>query len=482
MRRAFLTAGVLVSLIASVFAFGVATAAVPSIAASTSTNFNYATNVIWTAASPDLVTPQGVPLCHTNATDVPSTPTLVCYSPNFVQTAYDFTPLYAAGDDGSGQTIVIVDAYGSPRIASDLQHFDSVFGLPDPNFQVVCPSGCPAFSPLNFPLDEAGWAIETTLDVEWSHAMAPGANIVLVVAPSPAGNAINAVESYAVAHYPGSVMSQSFGVPEAAITANNAQIVQAHLNYMMAKANGITVLASAGDSGATNGYSFANALFPSSDPLVMSIGGTQGNGIPGSTNQTLRSYPFGLADYTGSCTLGYRPGYPTSCTPTGYGSEAVWNEPWLPAATGGSPSLLFKAPAFQAGDGLPASVSGGMRTTPDVSYNAAVDGGVLVYTSALGAPIWYLVGGTSASSPQWTSLFAIANQVRAAHGLGPLGYATPGLYALAESGRYATDFHDITAGNNTLSGTPVGFLAGQGYDLASGWGTPDAANLVADLG
>ncbi len=454
--------------------YSVATAASPS----SSSDFNYRTNVAWVQASPDTVLPLDVPLCHTGNPTVPGHPTIVCYSPNFVQKAYDFKSLYDAGHDGRGQTIVIVDAYGSPTIASDLKHFDSVFGLPDPNFKVVCPLGCPGFTPNNFFLGEEGWTIETTLDVEWSHAMAPGASIVLAVAPSPAGNAINSVEAFVVAHYPGAIMSQSFGIPESALVANNAQIVQAHLNYVAAAAKGMTVLASAGDSGATNGGSLANALFPSSDPLVTSIGGTQGNGLV-STNATRTAYPFGLADFTGTCTMGPRPGFPTGCTPTGYGSEAVWNEPWLPAAGGGAPSLIFKAPSFQSGDGISTSVSHGMRTTPDVSYNGAVDGGVLVFWSAEGTPIWFIVGGTSAGSPQWASLFAIANQIRAGE-KGPLGFVNPTLYGLTASQK-ASDFHDITAGNNQQKGTPVGFTATTGYDLGSGWGTPDAANLVGDL-
>ena len=114
-------------------------------------------------------------------------------------------------------------------------------------------------------------------------------------------------------------------------------------------------------------------------------------------------------------------------------------------------------------------------------YNAAVNGGVLAAYSALGTPLWVVFGGTSAGSPQWAAITALANQARANAGEGPLGFLNPRLYALAESGAYATDFHDITVGNNQLTGTPVGFNAGTGYDAASGWGTPDVAKLVNDL-
>jgi subtilase family serine protease len=92
-----------------------------------------------------------------------------------------------------------------------------------------------------------------------------------------------------------------------------------------------------------------------------------------------------------------------------------------------------------------------------------------------------VVGGTSAGSPQWAGIFALANELRASMGKGPLGFVNPAIYALAESAAYASDFHDITAGNNILSGSSTGFSATRRYDLASGWGTPNVANIVADL-
>lgn len=454
---------------------------------STSSNrdFVYTVNPIWVAVGPNTVVPNDVPLCSTTSKAVPTYPVIYCYSPNFIQSAYNFPTSIDGKLPGTGQTILIVDAYGSPTIRSDLDHFDSVFGIPTPpSFQILCdPQGCPTFNPNNFPLDELGWTIETTLDVEYAHAMAPGANIVLVIASSPAGDAINVAEARAISEFPGSVMSQSFGIPEYLITANNAQVLQAEKNYLAAMASKITVLASAGDSGAGNGINTPNANFPASSPYVTAVGGTQGN-------------PFGnLVTYSGSCSPGPRPGYPTTCTPTGYGSEAVWNEAWIDAAGGGSPSLIFSAPSYQ--NNAQFSVCTGsysslnpncMRTTPDVSYNAAVDGGVLVYWSAclqcIGPTFsgWFVVGGTSAGSPQWAAIFAIANQIRADKGESPLGFVNPLLYRIAESSSYSSDFHDITVGNNILAGTTAGFYATSGYDFASGWGTPNVANLVEALG
>jgi subtilase family serine protease len=370
----------------------------------------------------------------------------VCYEPAQVRAAYD----YPSGLTGTGQTIVIIDAYGSPTIKTDLALFDAVFGVPaPPSFTVVCPQGCPAVNVKNSPHDDAGWTIETSLDVEWSHAMAPGANLVLVVAATNSGNALNLATQYAIQQYPGSVISQSFGVPEFLVRGNNAQLMQAHANFVAAVQRNITMLASAGDNGATNGASLANASFPSSDPLVTAVGGTEG--LP---------YPTGLVVLSGSALA--------------YGGEQVWNEPQFDAATGGAPSLLFEVPSFQSGLGLP------RRTTPDVSYNAAVNGGVLVYDSTLDATSFYIVGGTSAGSPQWAAIVALANQYAHNNGFGPLGYINPALYALGKSSSYGLDFHDITVGNNALNST-IGFSAHAGWDDASGWGTPDVSSLIPTL-
>jgi subtilase family serine protease len=430
-----------------------------------SNDFTYVLPLHTMDVSPATFLPNAVPNCITNSSAVPSSPTLVCYSPDFVRTAYDFNSLYASGLDGSGRTIVLVDAYGSPTIETDLKFFDATFGLPDPpSFKVVCAEGCPKTNTNHF--DPGGWATETSLDVEWAHALAPGADIVLVVAPSPAGNSLNLAVGYAVDHYPEAIVSQSFGIPEAALIGNNAQTTQAHANYAKAAASKMTVLASAGDDGATNGaYASANALFPSSDPYVLSIGGTQGG-----------DFPYGLATYTGTCPTGFRPGYP-GCTPTGYGSETTWNEAWDGISTGGAPSLMFTQPSYQAG----LATGTTMRATPDVSMNAAVNGGVLVFQTLDGVPRWFVVGGTSASCPEWAALFAIVNQARGQHGHGPLGQPHAAIYALGMGASYSSDFHDITTGNNINVGSTVGFSAATGWDMATGWGTPDAASMVSHL-
>ena len=425
----------------------------PLALANSNTDFNYTPFVEYQLLSTHAVTlgPSFNPLTFCARAG------LVCYTPQFIRSAYDFPSSLT----GTGQTIVIVDAYGSPTISNDLALFDLVFGIPPPpSFTIICPpGGCPSitYNPRNIH-GALGWSIETSLDVEYAHAMAPGANIVLDVAASSSGNAINVAESMVIPMFPGAIMSQSFGVPEYLIHNNNVQLLQAEKNYEEAMSLGWTVFASAGDSGATNGISTPNANFPASDPLVTAVGGTMGN-----------PYPAGLA--AESCPAS------GSCAPSGYGGEQVWNEPEFIAAGGGAPSLIFSAPSYQEAIGLK------MRTTPDVSYNAAVDGGVLVVWSAcpacIGAtgPVFFIVGGTSAGSPQWAAIAALADQAAGKS----LGFLNPTIYKIGSSGRYSTDFHDITVGDNQLVGTPTGFEAVTGWDAASGWGTPNVANLIPDL-
>lgn len=411
-----------------------------------------------------------------------SSSTLVCYTPNDIKTAYN----YPSGLTGAGQTIVIVDAYGSPTVQDDLATFDARFGIPAPpgGLQVVCPAGCPNTSFNNAPNATVGWGEETSLDVQWAHAMAPGAKLVLAVAPNPHGDAINSVEAriFADPAYKGAIVSQSFGIPEFAVNnGNNAQILQAHRNYELARANGITVLASTGDNGATNGATFGNAGYPASDPNVLAVGGTQGhpyyNGRASAGSQQNPLPPCRTTLLHTNCSVGLATvncSSATVCPTVGYGGEETWNEFFLPAATGGAASLIFAAPAFQSGDGSGSSA----RTIPDISYNAAVSGGVLTYLGFLGsASGFYIFGGTSASSPQMASVIALANELKGS----TLGYVNDKVYSIAESGAYAADFHDITFGNNQLLGTPFGNSAGTGYDLATGWGTPNVANFVASL-
>ena len=371
---------------------------------------------------------------------------LACYTPALMRAGYDVPP----SATGSGQTIAIVDAYGSPTIEQDCATFSSSFALPACKLNLIYPGGSPTFNPLQNH-QEAGWAFETSLDVEYAHALAPGATINLVIASNNNGDVLNNAEQYVVTNHLGSVMSMSFGAPESAIagSGNNLQLQQADTIYKNAAAAGITVLASAGDGGASNGGPTINALFPASDPHVTAVGGTD----------------LFLSDRGA------------------YKSEYVWDDAIAAqcpfdcrygafGAGGGAPSAIFTAAPYQA------ALSGqSVRTTADIAYNAGVYTSVLVYLSFPSIPAgFYFVGGTSAGSPQWAGIVADAN-ASLGHAIGELN---PHLYAIgADPVVYASAFHDITFGSNAFGGP--GFTAGTGYDLPTGLGSPLVANLLTAL-
>lgn len=367
-----------------------------------------------------------------------------CYSPQQIATAYSINPLYKDGIKGKGETIVIVDAYQSPTIVSDLQTFDATFSLPDPNLNIIAPLGLTKFDPKD--PNQVGWSQEITLDVEWAHAIAPKATIDLVLAPSNMDADLLGVTKYAVDNNLGGVISQSFG--EAETCADPALLVQEHQVFANAVAKRITLLASAGDNGAAqptcDGKSFIlSASTPASDPYVTGVGGTQ---------------LFATAKGT-------------------YRAEIVWNESdlGLPYNIGGGGgfSTIYAKPDYQHG-----VVPGKTRGVPDVTYNAAVNGGVLVnYDGAFS-----LFGGTSAGSPQWAGLVALANQYQG----GRVGFLNPSIYRLGQKSSHSQVFHDIIAGNNSfffLDGSLriTGYSADKGWDAASGFGSPIASELVKKL-
>jgi subtilase family serine protease len=374
-------------------------------------------------------------------------------------------PLYRAGLTGRGETIVIVDSYGSPTIQSDLQTFDQAYGLPaPPSFKVIQPAGpVPPFNPTLNP-DQPGWGVETSLDVEYSHSMAPGASIVLVETPVDETEGVTglpqmmAAENYVIDHHLGDVISQSFGATEETFPSPQS-IYGLRDAFENAAAHDITVLGAAGDAGATSEesdgtdyYPYRVNSWPSSDPLVTSVGGTQLH---------LDANGFRMAP------------------------DNVWDDPatvCAPCAGGGGLSAVFSRPSYQ--DGV-ASIVGGARGTPDISMSAAVDGGANVYWSFAGAgtPGWSPVGGTSEATPEFSGIVAIADQA-AGH---PLGLLNPALYSLGDGP--GSGIVDITRGNNTVTFTNSnnvtytvhGYNAVPGYDLASGLGTADGVRLVTEL-
>jgi len=461
----------------------------------------------------------GLPFCFSGALG-----SILCYTPSFLKTAYNFP----SSLDGTGQTIVIVDAFGSPTIQSDLNRFDSAFGLPAGSVTILCgptwtgsaSDTCPVFDP-SLPIDQAcgatGWWSETTLDVTMAHGLAPGARIVLVVADDCQDTSLNSAER-AVVQQPslrGSIMSQSFGEPDNIVgclnfpcTLIDHSIKQtADKTYNQARINGWTVIASSGDDGANEALSFVGTTelipsWPSTNPLTISAGGTQGapyggqyGAPPGSglTNSCAANTDCntGLVVINGGptgCTTAFRPGVPTSCIPVRYGGEGTWNEFnsfGLRTASGGGVSTLYGRPSYQTNMPpkfttlLGATVKGATgRLTPDISFNSAIQGGFLAYLGFAGR--WGVFGGTSAASPALAGIVALLNQ---AHG-GPVGFLNSAIYQLGASSNYSSAFHDITLGENSDTAGQFGvdgFSAGIGYDLATGWGTPNVANFITNI-
>jgi subtilase family serine protease len=378
-----------------------------------------------------------------------------CYSPQEIQNAYGLAPLLNAGYTGAGETIIIIVSFGSPTIAQDLQTFDADYGLPDPpSFAVLAPLGTVPFDPSN--TDQVGWAFETTLDVEWAHAMAPGANIVLLTSPVSETEGVQGLpeflflEQYALDHHLGKIISQSWGATENTLFTSAGQQVLEDFErfYQDAAQQNVTVLASTGDGGSANAeingmtYPYPTVIFPASSPLVTAVGGTSL-----------------IADTSGK-----------------YQSETVWNNGL--GAGGGGVSRQFSEPLYQKL--LLNSAQKSLRNhrgIPDVAYNADPNTPILIYAGFVpGAVSYYFIGGTSEGSPQWAGIIADANQL-AGH---PLGFLNLKLYSLAALVGQSQFFHDITKGNNSFNGV-TGYGATNGWDLASGWGTPNLGKLVGEL-
>jgi subtilase family serine protease len=370
-----------------------------------------------------------------------STNPVPCYAPAQIRRAYNIPRSLT----GAGETIVIVDAFQSPTIVNDLALFDSVFGLPSPTLNIIAPQGLTPFDPTN--PDQVGWAGEISLDVEWSHAIAPGATIDLVLAKSDQDPDILAAQQYVVNHNLGDVLSQSFGEGETCMAPS--VFAATHKVFERALKERMTVFASAGDSGAAqqdcnnDGNFFLSASTPASDPLVTGVGGTHLN-----------------ANFTTGA----------------YQSETVWNNSGENpnfGAGGGGFSTFYQRPFYQ----YLVRTGSSSRGVPDVTYNGDLYGGVLAVwsSSGQGADLVFIFGGTSAGTQQWAGITALADQA-AGH---RLGFLNPALYAIGASPLDSYAFHDITVGNNSWDVSGVtGYPAARGWDPASGLGSPNAAHLI----
>jgi subtilase family serine protease len=400
-----------------------------------------------------------------------------CQGPDQIRAAYGFDQLLNNNVNGAGRTIVIIDAYGSDTIQSDLASQDSYFGLPaPPAFNIIYPDGTP--DPTT-PSNRAGWKGETTLDVLSSHAIAPAATIDLVVAKSNNDSDILSATQYVADHNLGDVVSQSYG--EAEQCMGTTLLNQQHALFQQLANENITLLASSGDQGAGlptcdgNGY-FKAASTPATDPNVTAVGGTDLVTVP-ATGIDCHGNPATTS--TTAC-----PAFVVNANGQ-WVSESVWNE-GAGRSTGGGVSTVYGRPDYQA----PVVKDTKMREIPDIAYSASLGHSILIImsctaadTSACGAVGTFVFGfgGTSAGSPQWAGLVADADQVAG----GRVGGLNKTLYHLGKGVAPGTYFHDTTVGDNSvpfnagIPGTPItGFSAVPGYDESTGWGTPIANKLV----
>ena len=332
--------------------------------------------------------------------------------PSAVLTAYQLGALVAnATTNGTGQTVVIVDACGDAQIAKDLATFDAAFGLAGANVTVYQPQGTPCSDPT-------GWGLETALDVEWAHVIAPSASIALVEAATASTANLFGAWNYSLTHHLGAVISNSWG------GSGGCGTTPRHL-LTTATSQHVTVLASSGDSGAWGSGQRLAAQQPADCAAVVTVGGT-----------TLRTNSNGS-----------------------YANESAWS------GGGGGYVPRTKEPAYQTTAKIPDSFA--ELAKPDVAAVADPNTGVWVYDGLGGG--WFVVGGTSVACPIWAAYLADVNGWRAAGALATLGNLDPFLYGTVYgvsggSANYALTVHDVVHGSN-------GWSAGTGWDAATGVGS-----------
>ncbi len=335
-------------------------------------------------------------------------------TPSQLTTAYGLsdisfqTPSGTVSGNGAGQTIALIEAYHDPTIWSDLQTFDATYGLQDPGFWQINLAGGQS---------NPGWGLEESLDVEWAHAIAPAASIVVVEAASQTRASLLQAVDVARNISSVSVISMSWGFSE--ISYEGSSHFQTPAGHQ-----GITFLAASGDSGTA-----AGAEWPAVSPYVVSVGGT-----------TLSTDASGDYEY-----------------------ETAWID------SGGGFSRYMAEPGYQR-----SLQDTGRRATPDVALVGDPNTGVEVYETTDGVGTWEVVGGTSLATPAWGAIIAIADQGRVLEGETTLNGATqtlPALYELSSS-----DFHQIAGAVN--SGGNGSFV---GANLQTGLGSPVGPELIADL-
>ena len=372
---------------------------------------------------------------------VPSAGTTISppFGPSDISQAYGFNNIYFPGSggssitgDGTGQTIAIVVAYHQPNLIADLHAFNLRYGLPDPQVTVCNQNG--STSAANYPANATGnWGIEAALDVQWAHALAPRANILVVEAANSGLNNLYTAVNTAAKAGTGSlstlpfttIVSMSWGAAEYSGESNNT-----YFNTPAGK-SGVVFVAATGDTGGAVQY-------PAADPRVVAVGGTA-----------------------------------LSINASGtYATESAWN------GSNGGFSAINSVPSYQVGiTPYGAQNTNSMRMAPDVSFVGSNGTSLWVYDSYdFPSSPWVGVSGTSAGTPCWAALFAIADQGRVNGGGTPLtgSQALSTLYTQYTNGTYSYKFHDVIGGNNSS------YTAGAGYDLATGLGSP-RANVIAAM-
>ncbi len=382
-------------------------------------------------------------------------------APEDFATIYNLKPLYQSGFDGTGVKIAVVGQ--SDVLISDIAAFRAAAGLPPNNPAVSVVGTDPGRQPNS--ADEQ----ESDLDLEWSGAIARNASILFITSPN-----VDDSISYAIDNNLAPVLATAYGLCEQQLSAadrdNDVSL------FKQANAQGITVVASSGDSGGADcdtSYPATHGLAvdePASLPYVTGIGGT-------AFNEGSGTYWNSTSDPAGGSALSYIP-------------EVVWNDSISVnalQASGGGESMYFAKPAWQTGVGVPNDL---FRNVPDLAFAASPNHDAYLYCSNGSCVSGFrnsdssldLIGGTSTGSPTFAGIVALLVQ-----DYGRQGNINPNLYALAaQSGDV---FHDITVGNNKVActqntsgcnGGVVGFSAGVGYDQATGWGSVDAYRLVSE--
>ena len=366
------------------------------------------------------------------------------YGAEDLQSAYGVDSFISSGYDGRGETIAVIDAYGDPTIYQDLATFDKEFGLPNANLTVI-PVG-PYEPSLGITY---GWDSETALDVEAAHTMAPYAHINLIVGAN-ASNALYEAVKLVVTHRLGNVATMSWGIGDNSF-GESGWSASGFLNYpyveywlQLGAQEGITFMSSTGDYGAFEDTTTVTASYPADSPFVTGVGGT-----------TLFLNPQIESSSYFNSTATYQGEEAWSVSPQYVGPQGV--------SSGGGYSAIFPQPYYQ--EGVTTSKA---RSVPDVSADANPYTGMII---VLGGA-YYVIGGTSLSSPLWAGMAADLDQFVGRN----LGDLNPYLYAIyGDEAEYNNDFHQVTYGYNGE------YQAGPGYNLVTGMGSPILPNLALDI-